>query len=36
MGDRLAVTAQAGPVIEARVIEETANDDIWRRAALAA
>ena len=31
MGDLLAVTAQA-----ARVIEESANDDTWRRAALAA
>ena len=31
MGDLLAVTAQA-----ARVIEEGANDDTWRRAALAA
>ena len=31
MGDLLAVTAQA-----ARVIEEGANDDIWRKAALAA
>jgi len=31
MGDLLAVTAQA-----ARVIEESANDEIWRKAALAA